>query len=147
MCEEMNALIQNNTWEFVPRKPHHNIVGYKWVFWIKCLPDGRIDCYKARLVSKGFHKRPGIDYSETFSLVIKPTTIRLVLSIDISQEWSIHQLDVNNAFLHGHLSEEVFMSQPPGFIDESRPQHVCRLQRSLYDLKQAPRAWFRELKA
>ncbi|KAH9687461.1 retrovirus-related pol polyprotein from transposon RE1 [Citrus sinensis] len=146
MHEELHALAKNGTWDLVPRESHHNVVGYKWVFRIKRNPDGSIARYKARLVAKGFNQRPGLDYTDTFSPVIKPTTIRVVLSIAISSGWPINQLDVNNAFLHGHLDEEVFMSQPPGFIDPSRPHHVCRLHKSLYGLKQAPRAWFTELK-
>ena len=146
MHEELHALAKNGTWDLVPRESHHNVVSCKWVFRIKRNPDGSVARYKARLVAKGFNQRPGLDYTDTFSPVIKPTTIRVVLSIAISSGWPINQLDVNNAFLHGHLDEEVFMSQPPGFIDPSRPHHVCRLHKSLYGLKQAPRAWFTELK-
>ncbi|GJX92139.1 ribonuclease H-like domain-containing protein, partial [Tanacetum coccineum] len=84
----------------------------------------------------------GIDCDKTFSPVVKPTTIRIVLSLVVSREWPIHQLDVKNAFLHGHLTETVYMHQPPGFVDSIHPDYVCHLQRSLYGLKQAPRAWF-----
>lgn len=84
------------------------------------------------MVAKGFHQRPGIDFSETFNLVVKSVTICIVLSLALSRGWAIHQLDVNNAFLHGELSEEVFMAQPPGFIDQSNPKHVCKLRKSIY---------------
>jgi hypothetical protein len=73
---------------------------------------------------------------------VKTATIRVVLSLALSQNWPIHQLDVKNAFLHGHLTEEVYSQQPSGFVDPSRPNHLCRLLKSLYGLKQAPRAWF-----
>ncbi|GKF64655.1 ribonuclease H-like domain-containing protein [Tanacetum coccineum] len=84
----------------------------------------------------------GVDFDETFSPVVKPSTIRTVLSLAVSRQWPIHQLDVKNAFLNGDLSETVYMHQPPGFVDSRYPNHVCLLQRSLYGLKQAPRAWF-----
>ncbi|KAL6328776.1 hypothetical protein AAG906_003793 [Vitis piasezkii] len=126
MSAEFDALLRNGTWDLVPSHPTQNLVGCKWIFRTKYLPNGSIDRYKARLVAKGFHQRPGIDYSETFSPVIKPTTVRLVLSLAVSQGWSLRQLDVNNAFLRGTLTEDVFMSQPPGFIDRDHPHHVLR---------------------
>jgi hypothetical protein len=107
----------------------------------KLLADGSLDRYKARWVLHGFTQRPGVDYDETFSLVIKPATFRVVLSLALSQNWPIHQLDVKNAFLHGTLTEKVYYVQPSRFVDSSHPDLVCRLNKSLYGLKQAPRAW------
>ncbi|GJY94339.1 ribonuclease H-like domain-containing protein [Tanacetum coccineum] len=98
--------------------------------------------YKAHLVANGRSQQYGVDWDDTFSLVVKPATIRTVLSLALSRNWLILQLDVKNAFLNGDLSETVYMYQPPGFVDPRFPHHVCRLQRSLYGLKQAPRAWF-----
>ena len=142
MAEEFNALLKNQTWSLVPPSPSQNTVGCKWVFKIKRKSDGSIERYKARLVAKGFHQQQGLDYEETFSPVVKPTTIRTVLSIATSFAWPLRQLDVKNAFLHGHLTETVYMTQPPGFINPQSPHHVCRLQKAIYGLKQAPRAWF-----
>lgn len=112
MQAEFDALHRNNTWELVSRSSTQNLVGCKWVFRIKQNPDGSLDRYKARLVAKGFHHRPGWDYTETFSPVVKPVTIRIVLILAVRQGWPIRQLDVNNTFLQGTLKEEVFMLQP-----------------------------------
>lgn len=141
MEEEFTALKKNHTWDLVPLPPGKAPIGCKWVFRLKRHPDGTIERYKARLVAKGFHQTPGFDFSETFSPVIKPVTIRLVLSIALSHSWSIRQLDINNAFLNGHISEDVYMTQPEGFTNGDSTL-VCKLRKSLYGLRQAPRAWF-----
>ncbi|KAJ0624958.1 putative RNA-directed DNA polymerase [Helianthus annuus] len=104
--------------------------------------DGSLERYKARLVCDGRSQQVGIDCGETFSPVVKPATIRTVLSIALSNSWSVHQLDVTNAFLHGTLNETVYMHQPMGFRHKDFPDYVCRLKKSLYGLKQAPRAWY-----
>ena len=142
MDEEFSALQRQNTWSLVLATPGINLVGCKWVYKLKLHSDGSIAWYKARLVAKGFHQQPGIDYTETFSPVVKPATVRLILTIVVSFRWSLRQLDISNAFLHGFLKEEVFMQQPPGYVDSQFPSHVCKLHKSLYGLKQAPRAWF-----
>jgi histone deacetylase 1/2 len=141
--EEYDALITNKTWHLVPSSRGQNIIDCKWVYKIKRKADGTIDHYKARLVAKGFKQQYGIDYEETFSPVIKSATIHVVLSLAISRGWSLRQLDVKNAFLHGAMEEEVYMRQPPGY--ETRLGHVCRLDKALYGLKQAPRAWYSRL--
>lgn len=116
------------------------------MFRTKYHPNGTILTHKARLVAKGFHQRPGIDYTETFSPVIKPATVRLILSLAVTQNWTLRQLDINDAFLQGTLTEDVYMAQPPGFKDPTHPDYVCRLRKAIYGLKQAPRAWYKELR-
>jgi hypothetical protein len=143
MATELNALIQNNTWVLVPPPVNQHVVGCKWIYQVKKRADGSIERYKARLVAKGYTQEARIDYEETFSPVIKPAdTIRLVLSLAVSNGWVLHKLDVNNAFF---LHETVYQSQPPGFVDSSHPDYVCLLKKALYGLKQAPRAWFHKL--
>ncbi|KAL4585655.1 hypothetical protein LXL04_010278 [Taraxacum kok-saghyz] len=146
MKTEYDALLKNNTSNLVPCPTNVNIVGCKWIYRIKRKSDGSIDRYKARLVAQGYSQEEGVDYFETFSPVIKPTTIRLVLLIAISKGWSIRQLDINNAFLNGDLQENIYMRQPKGFEDPLNPSHVCHLRKAIYGLKQAPRAWFNKLK-
>ncbi|CAH9104323.1 unnamed protein product [Cuscuta epithymum] len=140
MLDEFNALIANNTWELVPRPQGVNVIRSMWIFRHKKHSDGSFERHKARLVGDGKTQQQGIDCDETFSPVIKPATIRCVLRIALSKSWPIHQLDVKNAFLHGYLNETVYMHQPLGFRDKTRPNHVCLLKKSLYGLKQAPRA-------
>jgi histone deacetylase 1/2 len=142
MQDEFDALKANSTWTLVPRPPRANIITGKWVFRHKLKSDGTLDRYKARWVVRGFNQRPGVDFGETFSPVIKPATVRTVLHIAASRAWPVHQLDISNAFLNGVLTERVYCQQPTGFVDASQPDHVCLLSKSLYGLRQAPRAWY-----
>ena len=146
MAEEINAQLENRTWDLVSYVVAHNIVMCRWIFTIKRNVDGSVQRYKARLVAKGFSQRPGLDYRDTFSPVVKPATIQLVLSVAVSSNWQMRQFDVNHAFLQGHLTDEVYMMQPPGFVDKDNPTAVCKLRKAVYGLKQAPRAWYNELK-
>uniref|UniRef100_A0A0A9BDA3 Uncharacterized protein n=1 Tax=Arundo donax TaxID=35708 RepID=A0A0A9BDA3_ARUDO len=142
MQAEFRALQDNGTWTLVPRPPRANIISGKWIFKNKYHADGSLERHKARWVVRGFTQRPGLDFDQTFSPVVKPATIRTVLHLAASRNWPLHQLDVKNAFLHGELTERVYCQQPAGFVDEQHPDHVCLLRKSLYGLKQAPRAWF-----
>jgi hypothetical protein len=142
MLDEMRALEKNKTWELVDLPPGKQPVGCKWVFTIKHTPEGKIDRYKARLVAKGYTQTYGIDYEETFAPVAKMNSVRTLISCAVNFDWSIYQMDVKNAFLHGDLHEEVYMQIPPGFESSYNTKRVLRLHRSLYGLKQSPRAWF-----
>jgi histone deacetylase 1/2 len=146
MKEEFDALQRNQTWTLVPLPPHRKAIGCKWVFRTKENADGSINKFKARLVAKGFNQVQGFDFNETFSPVVKPVTIRLILSLAISYKWPLKQLDINNAFLNGTIDEEVYMTQPQGF-ESTDSSLVCKLQKALYGLKQAPRQWFDKLTA
>nr|XP_048320090.1 uncharacterized mitochondrial protein AtMg00820-like [Ziziphus jujuba var. spinosa] len=124
MQGEFDALQQNKTWVLVPRPSNNNVVGSKWVFRTKYKEDGTVDRFKARLVAQGFMQFPGYDFDETFSPIVRHTTIRLILALGITRRWSIHQLDIKNAVLHGHLKETIYMEQPPKFLDQTSPNHA-----------------------
>ena len=140
--EEVRALAKNGTWEITDLPRGKKPVGCKWIFTVKYKADGNVDRYKARLVAKGFTQSYGIDYQETFAPVAKLNTVRVLLSLAANLDWSLHQLDVKNAFLNGDLEEEVYMDIPAGLETTSNFNKVCRLRKSLYGLKQSPRAWF-----
>ena len=142
MVDEMTALHSNGTWDLVVLPSGKSTVGCRWVYAVKVGPDGQVDRLKARLVAKGYTQVYGSDYGDTFSHVAKIASVRLLLSMAAMCSWPLYQLDIKNAFLHGDLAEEVYMEQPPGFVAQGESGLVCRLRRSLYGLKQSPRAWF-----
>ncbi|CAJ2662218.1 unnamed protein product [Trifolium pratense] len=141
MAKEIQALESNNTWVLCPLPEGKSAIGCKWVYKIKYHSDGTVERYKARLVAKGYSQVQGIDYHDTFAPVAKLVAVRLLLSIAAIKNWSLHQLDANNAFLQGDLNEEVYMKLPPGFSHKGKP-YVCKLNKSIYGLKQASRQWF-----
>nr|GEU43834.1 ribonuclease H-like domain-containing protein [Tanacetum cinerariifolium] len=142
MIDDYNAFINNNTWIVAPRPLDVNILRPMWLFRHKYNAYGSLSRFKARLMSNGSTQLLSIDVDEAFSFVVKSATLRMVLSLALSRHWLVHQLDVKNVFLHGYLSDTVYMDQPLGFRDPHHPNHVFLLQRSLYGLKQAPQAWF-----
>ena len=142
MEEEMNVLTDNGTWDLVRLLAGMKAIGCRWVFIVKVNPDGSIVRLKACLVAKGYAQTYGVDYSDTFALVAKLTSIRLFISLAATHGRDLHQLDIKNVFLHGDLVEEIYMEQLPEFVAQGEIGRVCRLQKSLYALKQSPRAWF-----
>ncbi|KAM1000143.1 hypothetical protein ACFX2A_006928 [Malus domestica] len=142
MQVEMEALEKNCTWDLVPLPNGKKAVGCRWVFTIKHKADGSIDRYKARLVAKGYTQTYGVDYQETFAHVAKLNTVRVLLSLAANQDWPLLQFDVKNAFLYGDLKKEDYMDLPLGIGTSLGKGVVCRLRKTLYGLKQYPRAWF-----
>jgi len=135
MQEEFDALRRNGTWELIPRPLRAHVITGKWIFKNKFHADGTLERRKARWVVRGFSQRPGLDFDQTFSHVVKTATICTVLHLAAARDWPVHQLDVKNAFLHGDLMEQVYCQQPSGFVDPTMPNAVCLLRKSLYDLK------------
>ncbi|KAH9689179.1 retrovirus-related pol polyprotein from transposon RE1 [Citrus sinensis] len=143
MNDEMRSLQKNQTWELVDLLPGKKPVSCRWIYTIKYKADGSIERYKARLVAKGYTQTYGIDYTDTFAPVAKINNIRILLSLAVNLDWPVQQFDAKNAFIHGDLSEEIYMDLPPGCSGPERlNQKVCKLKKSLYGLKQSPRVWF-----
>jgi hypothetical protein len=145
MDEKIATLDVNATWELVVLPKDKKAIGCKWVYKVKHNADGSMSGYKARLVAKGYAQTYGIDYEETYSLIAKMTTIRAIIVIVTTKGWSLHQMDVKNGFFHGDLQKEVYMEQPPGYVDQTYPNLVCRLKKALYNLKQVRRAWLNKI--
>lgn len=142
MDKEYNSLLANETWELVDPPLHRSIISTKWLFRRKYHANGSIARFKARFVARGFSQQPSLDFYETFSPIIKMTSLRLLLAFATLYDYYIHQMDVTIAFLHGILREEIFISQPEGYVRPSEEHKVCRLLKSLYGLKQAPCVWY-----
>jgi len=141
MDEEIAALDANATWELVALPKDKKTIRCNWVYKVKHNADGSVNKYKTRLVAKGYAQTYGIDCEETYNPIAKMITIRTIIVITIAKGWLLHQMDVKNVFLHGDLQEEVYMEQPPGYVDQTHPNLVYRLKKVLYSLKQAPRTW------
>lgn len=139
ISEEYNSLLKNDTWTLVDLPPGRKAIQCKWVFKTKTDHEGNIERYKARLVAKGCAQKAGIDYSETYSPVVRYSTIRYLMSIAAQYDLDIHQMDVETAFLQGDLHDEIFMVQPQLYSDGSNK--VCKLNKPIYGLKQASREW------
>ncbi|WZZ50841.1 hypothetical protein YC2023_050948 [Brassica napus] len=147
-CEdEIKSIVKNNTWSLVDLPPNCKAIGLKWVFKVKKNSDGSIHKYKARLVAKGYIQKHGVDFDEVFTPVARIETVRLIIGIAASRGWELHHLDVKTAFLHGELKEEVYVSQPEGYVIRGSEAKVYKLKKALYGLRQAPRAWNEKLNA
>ncbi|KAM0016930.1 putative RNA-directed DNA polymerase [Helianthus debilis subsp. tardiflorus] len=144
MQQEIKALEKNGTWTLEELPEGKWPIDSKWVYMTNFKSDGEVERYKARFVAKGFTQMEGVDYHETSAPVAKLVTVRTLSAVATKKDWIIHQLDVNNAFLHGDLDEEVYMKIPKGFTKEGETR-VCRLRKSLYGLKQASRNWYKRL--
>nr|GEX38526.1 putative reverse transcriptase, RNA-dependent DNA polymerase, Gag-polypeptide of LTR copia-type [Tanacetum cinerariifolium] len=140
MNEEMNALYENKTWDITDLPLNRKPIGCKWVYRIKYKSNGEVERYKARLVANGFGQKEWNDYEETFSPIVKMTTVRCLINIAVQKDWKIYQMDVNNAFLNGDLNKKLYMVPSPGFFNSNETK-VYKLKKSLYGLKQAPRQW------
>lgn len=145
MQEELNQFERSKVWRLVSRPKDHPVIGTKWVFRNKRDEDGVITRNKARLVAKGYSQEEGIDYDETYAPVARLEAIRIFLAHAAFMQMKVFQMDVKSAFLNGDLKEEVFVEQPPGFINPTFPNYVYKLDKALYGLKQAPRAWYETL--
>ncbi|GJR56984.1 retrovirus-related pol polyprotein from transposon TNT 1-94 [Tanacetum coccineum] len=147
MQEELNQFIANDIWELVPQPRNMTIIGTKWVFRNKLDENGIVSRNKARLVAQGYNQQEGIDYDETYAPVARLESIRILLAYACALDFKLFQMDVKSAFLNGFINEEVYVAQPPGFIDFEKPDHVYKLKKALYGLKQAPKAWYDILKS
>jgi hypothetical protein len=141
MQEELNNFKRNEVWNLVPR-PKQNIVGTKCVFLNKQDEHGVVTRNKAQLVAKGYAQVTGLDFEETFAPVARLESIHILLAYAAHHSFKLFKMDMKSAFLNGPIKEEVYVEQPPGFMDDRYPDHIYKLSKVLYGLKQAPRAWY-----
>jgi hypothetical protein len=142
MIEEYQSIMKNEVWEIVPRPKNKDVVSSRCLFKIKHATNGIIVKYKARFVAHGFFQKEGIDYEESFAPMAIYTSIRTIIALAANMKWKLHQMDVKTSFLNDVIEEEVYIEKPQGFQVEDKKSHVCRLKKSLYRLKKAPRAWY-----
>nr|GEY96216.1 retrovirus-related Pol polyprotein from transposon TNT 1-94 [Tanacetum cinerariifolium] len=142
MQEELDQFARLKVWRLVPRPEGKSVIKTKWIFKNKKDESSLVIRNKARLVAVGYSQQEGTDYDETFALVARIEAIRLFLTYAAHKDFTVYQMDVKTAFLNGILKEEVYVGQPPGFVSKQYPDHVYTLDKALYCLKQAPRAWY-----
>ncbi|GJU83760.1 integrase, catalytic region, zinc finger, CCHC-type containing protein [Tanacetum coccineum] len=147
MQEELNEFEHVSVWELVPRPDKVMVITLKWIYKVKLDELGGILKNKARLVAHGYRQEEGIDFEESFAPVARLEAIRIFLAYAAHMNMVVYQMDVKTAFLNGNLREDVYISQPDGFVDQDNPNHVYKLKKALYGLKQAPRAWYDMLSA
>ena len=145
MQAEFNSLKENRTWKLVKRPPQRKVVQGKWDFRVKRSAEGEIIRNKARFVAKGYTQVEGLDYKETFAPTAKLSTFRVLLACAAHEGVIPRQMDIKTAYLHADIDEEIFLEQPEGFVEEGKEDHVCKLQKSLYGLKQSGRNWYQLL--
>ncbi|GJU59244.1 retrovirus-related pol polyprotein from transposon TNT 1-94 [Tanacetum coccineum] len=141
MQEELNQFVANNVWGLVPQPKNMTIIGTKWMFRNKLDENGVVSRNKARLVAQGYNQQEGIDYDKTYAPVNRLESIRIILAYAGGLDFKLFQMDVKSAFWNGFINEEVYVAQPPGFIDFEKLDHVYKLKKALYGLKQAPKTW------
>ncbi|MCO5603108.1 hypothetical protein L7F22_057253 [Adiantum nelumboides] len=142
MESEYQSLMDNGTWQLVSSPPSRKLVTCKWLLRKKLKADGTVSHYKGRLVARGFTQVPGMDFTKTFSLVLRITSFRILIAVAALFGFHLHQMDVRTAFLNGDLHEEIYTEQPASYISVQHPNYVCRLLKALYGLKQSPRQWY-----
>jgi hypothetical protein len=144
--EELNSFTRNQVWELVERPKGHNVIRTKWIFRNKQDQDEIVVRNKARLVAQGYTQVEGLDYGETYAPLARLEAIRILLAYACAHNIKLYQIDVKIAFLNGYINEEVYVEKPPSFKDYKKPNHVYKLKKTLYCLKQAPRAWYERLR-
>jgi hypothetical protein len=142
MVEEYDSIVRNDVWDVVPRPVGKLVVTSRLLYKIKIAADGSVEKHKACFVARGFSHIEGVDYDETFTQVVRYTSIKIIISITVDMGWRIHKMDVKTTFLNGFIEEEVYMKQPQGFEVSDNETHVFILRKALYGLKQAPRSWY-----
>lgn len=145
MSKEYEALVRHNTWTLVELPKNCQAIGCRWVLRTKYLQDGTVERRKARLVAKGCAQRPGLDFAETYSPVARLSSLRILTALSAELGLTLYQLDIEMAYIHGELEETVYMRQPDGFISPGEEDLVCRLNKSIYGLKQSGRQWYKKL--
>ncbi|GJW91621.1 retrovirus-related pol polyprotein from transposon TNT 1-94 [Tanacetum coccineum] len=141
MQEELNQFVANDVCELLPQPKNMTIIRTKWVFRNKFDENGVVSRNKARLVAQGYNQQEGIDYNKTYAPVARLESIRILLAYACALDFKLFQMNVKSAFLNGFINEEVYVAQPPGFIDFKNPYHVYKLKKYLYGLKQALKSW------